>query len=56
VGDSGVNGRIILKWTFRSGMWVCGLDGAGSREGQVAGTCEWGNEYLDFIKCGGFFD
>ena len=20
--DSGVDGRIILRWTFRSGMWV----------------------------------
>ena len=33
-----------------------GLDGAGSREGQVAGTCECGNEPSGFIKYGQFLD
>jgi hypothetical protein len=31
---------------------VYGLDGAGSGEGQVAGTCECGNEPKGSIKCG----
>jgi len=33
-------------------MWGCGLDRAGSGQGQVAGTCECGNETSGFIKCG----
>jgi hypothetical protein len=35
-------------------LW--GLDGAGSGQGQVAGTCEYGNELLGSIKCGEFLD
>jgi len=37
--DPGVDGRIILRWIF--GRWDVGhgLDRAGSRYGQVAGTC-----------------
>jgi len=30
LGDPGVNVRIILRWIFRSGKWVYGLDRAGS--------------------------
>jgi hypothetical protein len=37
-------------------MWGYGLDGAGSVEGQVAVTCEWGNEYSGSIKWGEFLD
>ena len=33
-----------------------GLDRAGSGYGQVAGTCECGNEPSGSIKCGGFRD
>ena len=33
-----------------------GLDRAGSGKGQVAGTCECGNELSGFIKCGDFLD
>ena len=33
-----------------------GLDGAGSGKGQVASTCECGNEPMSFIKCGEFLD
>ena len=35
-------------------MWGHGLDPAGS--GQVAGTCECGNEPSGSIKCGEFID
>jgi hypothetical protein len=28
--DPGVDGRIIVGWMFRSGMWGYGLDWAGS--------------------------
>jgi hypothetical protein len=55
--DPGVDGRIILKWIFKT--W----DGEGARTGliwlritQVAGSCECGNEPLGSIKCGEFLD
>jgi len=35
-------------------MWGSGLDRSISGEGQLAGTCECGNEPLRFIKCGLF--
>jgi hypothetical protein len=55
-GDPDVDGRIILRWIFRKfeGSW--GLNGVGSGEGQVAGTCEYGKEPSGSIKCGEFFD
>ena len=37
-------------------MWGYGLDGVGSGQGQVAGTCECGNEPSGSIKCGKFLD
>jgi len=52
--DPSVDGRIILTWIFRSGMWGHGLDRCGSGYGQMAGTCEWGNEPSGSIKCGEF--
>ena len=33
-----------------------GLDQAGSGQGQVAGTCEYGDEHSGSIKCGEFLD
>jgi hypothetical protein len=33
-----------------------GLDLSGSEKGQVAGSCECGNEYSDSIKCGEILD
>jgi hypothetical protein len=53
LGDLGVDGRIILKWIFKK--WdrlVC----SGSEQGQVAGSCECGNEPSVSIKCGQFFE
>ena len=35
-------------------MWGNGVDRAGSGKGQVAGTCECGNETSGSIKCGNF--
>jgi hypothetical protein len=37
-------------------MWGCGLDRAGSVEGQVVGICECGNDPSGSIKCGKFLD
>jgi hypothetical protein len=34
------------------GLW--GLDGAGSGQGQVAGTCEYGNDRSGSINAGNF--
>ena len=37
-------------------MWGYGLDGGGSGQGQVTGTCECGNVPVVSIKCGKFLD
>jgi hypothetical protein len=37
-------------------MWGHGLDQVGSGLGQVAGTCECGNEASGSIKCWEFLD
>ena len=54
--DPGAGGRIILKWIFRK--WDGGHEQNrfGSEQGQVAGTCECGNElagstkYWEFLR------
>ena len=54
-GDLDVDGRIVLRWIF--GKWEgWRLDGVGSGWGQMAGTCEYGNELSGSIKCGEFLD
>jgi hypothetical protein len=54
--DSGVDGRIILRWIF--GKWDVevwtGLSWLRIQTG--GGTCECGNEPLGSIKCGEFLD
>jgi hypothetical protein len=35
---------------------ICGLDSAGSVSGEVAGSCEHGNEPSGSIKGGEFFE
>jgi len=50
LGDPGVDGRIIVRWIFRK--WD--MARAGSGYGQVAGTCECGNEPSGSIKWGNF--
>ena len=56
--DPGVDGRrITLRRIFR--MWdvgVHGLDRVGLGQGQVAGTCECGNEPSGYGRCGEFLD
>jgi len=54
--DLGIDGRIILRWIFRK--WDRGheLHRAGSGLGQVAGSCECGNELSGSIKCGEFLE
>jgi hypothetical protein len=37
-------------------MWGYGLDRVGLESGQVAGSCECGNELSGSIKCGEFLD
>ena len=43
-------GKVILKWCFT--MWDDGhgLNYSCSREGHVAGDCEWSHKPLDFIN------
>jgi hypothetical protein len=53
-------GRPRRRWedngSHGSGMSGHGLDRSGSGEGQVAATCECGNEPSGSIKCGEFLD
>jgi hypothetical protein len=56
LGDTGIDGKIIIRWIFRNWDVEYGLDRAGSGEGQVAGCCECGNEPSGTIKCGEFLD
>ena len=56
LGDPGVDGRIILRWIVRKWDAGYGLDRTGTGEGQVAGTCECGDEPWGSIKCGEFLD
>jgi hypothetical protein len=46
------------RWDDNIKMWDVGygLDQAGHGQGQVAGTCDCGNEPLGSIKCGEFLD
>jgi len=54
-GDLDVDGRIILRWIF--GKWEgWRLDEVGSGQGQMAGTCKYGDEPSGSIKCGEFLD
>jgi hypothetical protein len=50
--DLGVDGRIKLKWIFKKwdsgGAW----NGSDSGQGQVARSCECGNESSGSVKCG----
>jgi hypothetical protein len=52
--DLGVDGRMLLKWIFKKWDVGHGLDRSDSGQGQVAGSCERGNEHSGFIKCGNF--
>jgi hypothetical protein len=55
-GDPDVGGRIILRWIFKKCEWLWGLDGVGSGQGDVEGTCECGIELSGSIKCREFLD
>ena len=46
----------IYQAGYPGGMWVYGLDWAGPGQGQVADTCECGNEPSGSVKCGEFLD
>jgi hypothetical protein len=56
LGDPGIDGRIILRWTFRK--WDVGVWTGSSclRIGTGDGACECGNEPSGSIKCREFFD
>ena len=49
LGNPSADCRIILKWILEKwfGGEGEGLDRSGSGEGQAAGSCECGNEFLD---------
>jgi len=54
--DQGVDGRMILRWIFRT--WDEGVRTGSSwlGIGTGGGPCECGNELSGSIKCGEFFD
>jgi len=54
--DPGLDGRITLRWLFRNWDIGVGLDRASSGYGQLASTCECGNEHSCSVKCGEFLD
>jgi hypothetical protein len=56
LGDPGVDERIILRGIFRKWEGIVGTGWSGLRIGQVAGTCECGDERSGSIKCEEFFD
>jgi hypothetical protein len=52
-GDQDVDGRIISRWILGSwGGGSCGLDGVRSGQGQVAGTCGYGEGLSSSINAG----
>jgi hypothetical protein len=54
--DSGVDWRIILKWIFERLDGGHRLDRSGSGYGQVASSCEYGDEPSGSIKCREFLE
>ena len=54
--DLCIDGTLILKWIFNKWDGVHLLHWSGSGEGQVAGSCECGDELPGFINCGEFPD
>ena len=54
--DSGVDGKVILKWVFEK--WDGGhrLGRSGTGYGRVADCCECGDEPSCSIKCGEFLE
>jgi hypothetical protein len=48
--DPSVDGRILLRWISGGGIWGYELDRTGSGQGQLARTCECGNELSGSIK------
>jgi hypothetical protein len=56
LADPGVDGRIILKWIFKTWDGVAWTGLRWLRIGTGGGSCECGNEPSGSIKCGEFLD
>jgi hypothetical protein len=54
--DPGVDGRIILKWIFERVDGMHRLDRSGLGQGQMADSCESGDEPSGSITCGEFLE
>ena len=55
-GDPDIDGKIILRWTCGKWEGVVANGRSWLRIGQLAGTCEYGDELSGSIKCGEFLD
>jgi hypothetical protein len=53
-GDPDVGRRIILRGIFKKWEGVVGTGWSWLRIGQVAGTCEYGNELWGSVNAGNF--
>lgn len=52
--DLGVYGIVTVRWTLRR-IGRCGPDVAGSVQGQMAGSCVYGNELWGFLRMRGIW-
>jgi hypothetical protein len=54
--DSRVDGRIILKWILEKFNRRHRLNGSDSGQGQVVGSCDYGDKPLGSIICWEFLE
>jgi hypothetical protein len=52
--DPSVDGRILKRIDWKMDVEGDGLDWFGAEYGEMAGSCECGNELSGSIKCGNF--
>jgi hypothetical protein len=56
LGKSRLKREDNIKMNVRQAGWKLALDRSGSKQEQVTGSCEYGNEHSGCIKCEQFPD